>query len=113
MKVKVQVRGLTFEVGQALQEHAERRLLFALGRFAAQLDTVQVRLSDVNGPRGGPDKVCQVVARLTRWGAVRAEETDADAYVAVTRAAERLGRSVAREVERRRGSRGSLRLARA
>lgn len=111
--MKVQVRGLTFEVGQALQGHAERRLLFALGRFAARLDAVQVRLFDVNGPRGGPDKGCQMVARLARWGAVRVEETDADAYVAVTRAAERLGRGVARELERRRESRAALRPARA
>ena len=111
--MKVHVRGLAFEVGEALREHAQRRVLFALGRFAARLDSVRVRLVDANGPRGGPDKVCRMVARLQRQGAVRVEETDADAFAAVARAAERLGRGVAREVERRRESRGAAGLVRA
>lgn len=111
--MKVRVRGLTLELDEALKEHAQRRVLFALGRFSARLDGVEVRLHDANGPRGGPDKVCHMLARLQRWGAVRVEETDADAFAAVARAAERLGRGVAREVERRRESRGAAGLARA
>jgi hypothetical protein len=37
----------------ALREYAERRLSFALRRFADQVQDVTVRLVDVNGPRGG------------------------------------------------------------
>lgn len=40
----------------ALRQYVERRLRFALGRFAHRLDQLQVRLEDVNGPRGGLDQ---------------------------------------------------------
>jgi len=35
-----------------------------LSRFARQITRVEVHLSDVNGPRGGPDKRCTLEARL-------------------------------------------------
>ncbi len=61
-----------------------------------------LRIDDVNGPRGGTDKRCQIVARLAPWGEVRVQELDEDFYAAISRAADRLARAVAREMERRR-----------
>src|SRR4051812_12636710 len=50
----------------SILEEAERRLQFALGRFAGRIRRVDARLADVNGPRGGVDQVWQVIVRLTR-----------------------------------------------
>jgi ribosomal subunit interface protein len=100
LRIHVRSRGL--ELPDALRTHAERRLLFALGRFGRRVQSVMLRIDDVNGPRGGADKRCQIVARLSPWGDVRVEELDGDLYAAIDRAADRLARAVAREMERRR-----------
>ena len=100
--MRIHVRSRGFELTNALRAYAERRLLFGLGRFGRRLQSVMLRMDDVNGPRGGADKRCQIVARLAPWGDVRVEELDGDLYAAIDRAADRLDRAVAREMERRR-----------
>jgi ribosomal subunit interface protein len=103
--MRIELRGLGFAATAALERHAERRLLFALGRFAERLEDVAVRFEDVNGPRGGVDKRCRVVARLRPAGALRIEEHGEDLYLAIDRAADRIGRAVGRELARRRSLR--------
>lgn len=100
--MRIHVRGRGFELTDALRTHAERRLLFALRRFGRRVQSVMLRIDDVNGPRGGADKRCQIVARLASWGDVRVEDLDGNPYGAIGRAADRLDRAVAREIERRR-----------
>jgi len=78
---------------------AERRLDFALGRFANRIRSVRLVLTDQNGPRGGLDKLRRVEVRGTGWS-VHIEDIDADAGVVVDRTADRAGRSVARKLDR-------------
>lgn len=81
----------------SLADLIRRRFAFALGRFDGRVRSVTVRLTDVNGPRGGVDKQCRVTAHL-RGGAraIVLEDIDADAAVAVDRVADRTARAVAR-----------------
>ncbi|HYN01865.1 MAG TPA: HPF/RaiA family ribosome-associated protein [Vicinamibacteria bacterium] len=104
--MRISVRALGMEATDAIREHVERRLLFAVGRFSGRLEEVNVRLGDANGPRGGTDKTCRVVAGVGGAGQVVVEDADADLYVAVDRATSRLGRAVARAVDRRREAQG-------
>ncbi len=53
-----------------LREQAPARLRFALRRFARVIDSVRVRLTDVNGPRQGEDKQCLLQLRLQPGGTV-------------------------------------------
>lgn len=100
--MRLDIRGQHIEVTTALHAHAARRLQFALGRFGQRIARVAVRLTDLNGPRGGMDKQCQMVAEMAPGGKVIVEAIDADLYAAITQAADRLGRAVARELERQR-----------
>ena len=43
-----------------MREFAERRVRFSMRRLSWLVPRVKVHLSDVNGPRGGVDKRCQV-----------------------------------------------------
>jgi hypothetical protein len=79
---------------------AQQRLLFALSRFANRVQSLTVRLSDVNGPRGGRDKRCSIAVRLA--GSKRlivVEDLDVELPAAISRAAERTARAVARGVQ--------------
>lgn len=77
----------------------QRRLEFALGRFAGRVRSLSVRLTDLNGPRGGIDKKCLIAVRLAHPRRVIViEDVDADAAVVVSRAAERVSRAVSRAI---------------
>lgn len=102
--MQVLIRGERIKLGTELREYISRRLHFALGRFGPALERVSVRVSDVNGPRGGMDKQCRIRAELRASGAapLAAEVCEADLYAAVDRATDRIGRSVARALDRQR-----------
>jgi len=61
-----------------------------------------MRLSDINGPRGGLDKCCHLQVKLDRLQDVVIEDIEADLYIAIDRAANRAGRTVRRRLDRRR-----------
>jgi ribosome-associated translation inhibitor RaiA len=103
--MNLDVRGVKYELGERLLEHLERRLRFALGRFASRIAGVSVRLSDVNGPRGGIDKRCRIAIALIPRGVVRVEAPGDDPFALVARAAKRAGRAVHRALGRRRRAR--------
>ena len=70
----------------AIQRHLEKRVRAALASSAAQVRSVTIELTDINGPRGGADLRCAVTVDLLPRGSVRAEATDADLGSAVGRA---------------------------
>lgn len=98
MRVQMQARG--FALTQGLRAHVEQRLQFALSRFQDRLTWVTVRLSDINGPRGGVDKLCQLQLCVHGLPDIVVKDTEADLYVAVDRAAERAGRMLRRHLRR-------------
>jgi hypothetical protein len=70
------IRAGQADTADALREYAERRLSFALRRFARQVQRATVRLVDVNGPRRGVDSRCSMpqtwsTAIASSWRQVR------------------------------------------
>lgn len=104
--MKMLIRGRGIEIDRRLRAHLERRLEFALGRFAPRLDRVEVRLSDVNGPRGGLDTRCAI--RLVWRGGETAlvEALQAGPFSAADEAVDRAREHVARRLDRQRRPRG-------
>jgi len=96
MRISIQCRG--FSLTDALDNHVQQRLGFALSRAGNRLRRVDVRLSDINGPRGGVDKRCLIEARLCGRTVVVVEDVQADMYAAIDRAADRVGRTVLRRL---------------
>ena len=77
-----------------LPEHIERRLRFALARFGNRVERVVVFLKDLNGPKGGIDKVCRILAKVRGCGVTLAAVIDSDWIAAVDRATTRIDASV-------------------
>ncbi|MEN9416880.1 MAG: hypothetical protein RI988_500 [Pseudomonadota bacterium] len=53
-----------------LRDLTERRVRFVLRRLGWLVPRAEVQMSDVNGPRGGIDKRCQVELRTAGAGSV-------------------------------------------
>ena len=107
------IKGHDLDLSDALKAYTERRLRFSLGGFAKKLQRVEVRLSDVNGPRGGIDKSCAITAILRQLGIVFARAKGANAYSTIDSAASRVRAGLARRLnrhraDRRRGRRSSI-----
>lgn len=100
--MNIQIHAQDFSLTEGLREHVARRLAYALNHGLGSISRIVVRLSDVNGPRGGVDKRCGIEIRVKGTPAVAIEDTEADLYVAIDRAAERAGRTLDRRLARRR-----------
>lgn len=98
MQIEIQARD--FELTHALREHIQRRLAFALSTRQQHIQHIQVRLSDINGPRGGSDKCCQIQMVIPQQSNVVIEDTETDMYVAIDRAASRASRTLDRRLTR-------------
>ncbi len=98
----LQVQARQFHLSSELRDHVERRINFALGPFDQRVSRVAVSLSDINGPKRGVDKQCQILVHLRRGQPVKIKDVDIDFGFVVDRAADRAGRAVARRLERRR-----------
>jgi putative sigma-54 modulation protein len=103
--MKIAIRFLGLPTSEALRQHSERQAHLHLGRFERELDSVEIRIRDVNGPRGGDDMECKVSARGPRVGFSTMAELTSDAYGSVAMALSRLSRTVARTLDRARGLR--------
>ncbi|MBL8407810.1 MAG: HPF/RaiA family ribosome-associated protein [Candidatus Accumulibacter phosphatis] len=100
MQIFIQARG--FDLSADLRKHVERRIHFALDWADQHVRKVSIRLSDLNGPRGGEDKRCSIQVAVPGAADVLIEDTEPDLYVAIDRAADRAGRTLARQVARQR-----------
>lgn len=96
--MKVQIRERNVHVSEVLRAHVARRLGLVLGRFGDRIGQVTVRFSGANGRSGDQATRCQIDVSL-RPRSVRAGDTDADLFVAVDHATDRVSRSVARVLE--------------
>ena len=87
----------------SLVVHAQRRVQGALHRLAPEVRRVEVRLADVNGPRGGVDQRCKLSLTLAHHGPeLVAEATDERMEVAIDLAATRIARRLRRYRDRQR-----------
>lgn len=100
--MRIDIQASHFSVTDALRNYTERRLRFALTFCNAHIQRIVVRLSDINGPRGGPDKCCHLQVMLIGYHDVVVDDVESDLYVAIDRAANRAGRTVRRRLTRRR-----------
>ena len=83
-----------------MKELLQRRLGFALSRFDSRIRKITSVIEDVNGPRGGVDKVCRITVKLDRARDIVICDQDSDLAKCIAHASERVGRAVARAIER-------------
>jgi hypothetical protein len=100
--MRIQIRFLGLHSSESLREYALRRIHLHMSRFGRELRGVVVRISDLNGPKGGVDKQCRITVQGPRVGSSTLDEVNGDVYAAVGSAVERVSRAVGRQLERAR-----------
>jgi len=83
-----------------LLDLSQRRTRFVLRRLAWLVPQATISMSDVNGPRGGIDKRCQVELKTVGAGTVVVASVASDWRSALDKALARAARFVLRLVQR-------------
>jgi putative sigma-54 modulation protein len=101
-RIKIEVRSRGVELNGDAANSVRRHLTRALRRFESHIRGVIVRLSDLNGPKGGSaDIECRVVVD-GNFPTVIVSERGASGAAAIDVAAERVNHAVARAIGRAR-----------
>lgn len=85
----------------------ERCLLFAFDRFSSHIRTVDVALSDVNGPKGGDDLQCRMKIVLHGKGELMVEGKGVSLEAVAAETVDRATLAVSRRIERLRDAQGT------
>ena len=88
--------------GAELRDLVEQRVRFVIRRLAWLVPRAKVRLTDVNGPRGGVDKRCQLELKTDHVGTVSIIALAHGWRAALEAALARAHKVLLRNVERRR-----------
>jgi putative sigma-54 modulation protein len=99
--MKLEIRGLKIKITDSLRTYAQRRLAFALDRFAERIRTVRLKLDDINGSRGGVDKRCQLAISLAHSSPITLESRASTVQGAVDRMAGKVRSSIERRFVRK------------
>jgi len=94
------VRAHGFSLTDALKEYCSDHLVAKLVKHARQIQSVVIRLVDINGPKGGEDKTCEVEVYVRAREPVVVSATDHDLRAAIDAAADRVQNALGRELER-------------
>lgn len=104
MKTDITAKGL--DLTPSMKQYIARRLGFALGARAQQIQRVKVSLTDVNGPKGGVDKSCKIVIQVAGMNDIVVTESKENWQSAIDRSAAKASQSLARRLGRQNFRRG-------
>ncbi len=105
--MRIQILDRNVGITQNLREHIDRCLQFAFDRFGSHIQSIDISLSDVNGPRGGDDLQCRmkIVIQGKRQIVVEGKGVSVEAIIAET--TDRAALAVSRRLDRLRDSQGT------
>ena len=86
--------------GSQMRDLSVERVRFALRRLTAWVPRAKVQFSDINGPRGGVDKRCQVELKTDTAGTVVISSLAHDWRTALDRSLTRATRVLTRSLQR-------------
>jgi putative sigma-54 modulation protein len=98
--VEIRLFDGNIKTSKAQLDYVKTKVGAAAERLKDAACTIDVRLTDINGPKGGLDKQCSIVVTPPGLGTLRVENQAADYYTAIDAAAAALKKSLARSLER-------------
>ncbi|HVJ94049.1 MAG TPA: HPF/RaiA family ribosome-associated protein [Labilithrix sp.] len=96
------IRTFGVDVSADIREYVRKRMSRRLAKFAEKIERLTVRLTDVNGPRGGVDTLCRVKAVMSGLESVVYDTVSHDPREAIDRASHGIERAVRKTIAQRR-----------
>lgn len=98
MNVDIQARDFTITDGirAAVLDACEN----FLHHYSDRISAISVHLADINGPRGGNDKLCRVSVKLQHGPIVVANQVSDDLYFSVKQAVAKAGRGASTRIRK-------------
>ena len=100
--LNVHIRAFGIDVNQNARASIRQKIGRKFKKFTGSIERMSVRLTDVNGPRGGVDHACRIKVVLRNLPSVVYEKQDAALDAAVGGALAGAERAVRRTLQRRR-----------
>lgn len=97
---QLDVRAHGFDLTDALRQYASDHLAAKLSKHARQIQSVVIRLGDVNGTKGGEDKVCEIEVHMPGHEAVVVSATNHDLRAAIDLVSNRVQTALSRVLGR-------------
>ena len=102
LRTPAHVRVIGVDLNEEDRALIRKKLGTKLGKFAASIERVTVRMTDANGPRGGVDHVCNVKVVLSGLPSVVVERQAASPHAVIDLALRATEQAVRRSLSRRR-----------
>jgi ribosome-associated translation inhibitor RaiA len=100
-QVPANIRVFGVELSQEERARIRHGLGIKLGKYETSIERVTIRVLDVNGPRGGIDKLCRIKVVLSGLPSVVLESRASTLTAAINGALSGTERAVRRSVQRR------------
>ena len=101
-RIPAHVRVIGASVDEEQDAYIRRKLGSKLGKYATAIERISVRLTDVNGPRGGVDQRCRIKVVLSALPSVVVERRHAEVDAVIDTALRATAEAVRRIVGKRR-----------
>ena len=98
--MNITTRAQDFEMSSAIDEFARDQLRMALQPFSTDVLAVDVFMKDMNGPKGGVDKLALIRVRLTNRQVIALETEHENLYAAIKKGSKRTKRAVRRQLRK-------------
>lgn len=108
--MQIDIQTHNFPLTDALRMYINRRLSFSLSARNHRIQRIMLWLSDVNGPKGGVDKCCQIKVVIPKMADIVIDDTKVNLYTAIDRAIHRASRTIERKLARHRDKARSSRI---
>lgn len=94
----VNIQSRHFSLSQAISHYVKSKVQIMLGRYETKVSSINVSLSDINGPKGGEDKCCKIMVKINGASTIVVQETAEDLYDAINSCSRRCRRAVKRQL---------------
>lgn len=94
------VRAHGMSLTEPLRQYAAEHLAAKLAKHNGHIQSVVIRLVDVNGSKGGEDKTCEVEVYVRAQAPVVVSATEHDLHAAIDAVADRVQSALGRELAR-------------
>jgi hypothetical protein len=99
--MRITVNNKQSQISESAIQHAMSRIETAFSKLRGEVISVELLVEDVNGPRGGIDKKCQIVVNLRKMASVAVSVEKATFSKAISQTISRARRAASRKVQRR------------